>query len=63
MPKMKSKKSMVKRFKVKKSGKVKRNNANTSHLFAAKSKRTKASSGKKNYVAKNQAKMIKQGIQ
>ncbi len=41
MPKMKSKSSVNKRIKVRKSGKVTRSQAKTSHLFANKSQKQK----------------------
>ncbi len=41
MPKMKSKSSLNKRIKVRKSGKIKRSHAKTSHLFSNKSQKQK----------------------
>ena len=52
MPKMKSKKSVVKRFRVTASGKVKRAKQNHRHILTKKSSKRKRHLGPKTLVAK-----------
>ena len=59
MPKMKSKSSLNKRIKVKKSGKVIRSQAKTSHLFANKSTKQKRHLRKQINMSKSDIKRYK----
>ncbi len=59
MPKMKSKKAISKRVKIKKSGKVQRSQAYTSHLFSNKSTKSKRQKRKEVSVSKSDIKRWK----
>ena len=59
MPKMKPKKALVKRIKVTGTGKWKRGNAKTSHLFANKTTKNKRKSRKSSDVSKGDKKRLK----
>lgn len=52
MPKMKTKKSLAKRVKKRKSGSLKRGQAKTSHLFANKTKKNKRQARKSTTISK-----------
>lgn len=60
MPKLKTKKSIRKRMKFTKTGKIKRFKAGRRHLMTSKNGNKKRSMRKAGYVAKNQLKMITQ---
>lgn len=60
MPKLKTKKSIQKRFKLTKSGKIKRYKAGRRHLMASKSGKQKRRLRKPGLVEKNQLKMYAQ---
>jgi large subunit ribosomal protein L35 len=62
MPKMKTHRASAKRFKKTGSGKIKRNNAFTSHLFAAKSPKRKRHLRHASMMAPGDVKRIKQMI-
>lgn len=59
MPKMKTKKSVAKRFKVTGSGKLKRAKAFKSHILTKKSSKTKRNLRKTGYVSETQEKTMK----
>ena len=59
MPKMKTKKSVAKRFKVTGSGKLKRAKAFKSHILTKKSTKTKRNLRKTDYVSETQEKTMK----
>ena len=59
MPKIKTKKSAVKRFKITAKGKIKRYRAFHSHLAQSKSPKRKRRLRKQAYLAKEDAKRIK----
>ncbi len=59
MPKMKSKSSVNKRIKVRKSGKVTRSQAKTSHLFANKSQKQKRHLRKQTNMSSSDVKRYK----
>ena len=59
MPKMKSVKGAVKRFKVKKSGKVKRGAAFRSHILTKQDAKTRRKQNRPKYVAKVDVKNVK----
>ncbi len=59
MPKMKSKRGAVKRFKVTGSGKVKRHHAFISHILTKKSPKTKRKLRKSEIVLKSNDKRVK----
>jgi large subunit ribosomal protein L35 len=59
MPKQKSKSSVQKRFKVRKSGKLQRGQAKTSHLFSNKTTKSKRQARKSTNVSKADAKRYK----
>lgn len=59
MPKMKTKKSVSKRFKVTGSGKLKRAKAFKSHILTKKSTKTKRNLRKTGYVSETQEKTMK----
>lgn len=59
MPKMKTKKSVAKRFKVTGSGKLKRAKAFKSHILTKKSTKTKRNLRKTGYVSETQEKTMK----
>lgn len=59
MPKMKSNKSAVKRFKMTATGKVKRGKAYKSHLLSSKTRKRKRNLRKGAIVSKSDAKRIK----
>jgi large subunit ribosomal protein L35 len=63
MPKMKTNKAAAKRFKVRKSGSVKRGQQNTTHILTKMSKKRKRQLRKGSSVDKNQEKTIKTLIQ
>jgi large subunit ribosomal protein L35 len=60
MPKLKTKKSIKKRMKFTKNGKIKRFKAGRRHLMTSKNGNKKRKMRKAGYVAKNQLKMITQ---
>jgi large subunit ribosomal protein L35 len=62
MPKMKSVKGAVKRFKVKKSGKIKRGTAYRSHILTKVDGKHHRQARKAKYVSKADAKNIKEMI-
>jgi large subunit ribosomal protein L35 len=59
MPKMKSVKGAVKRFKVKKNGSIKRGTANRSHILTKQDAQTRREQNKPKTVAKVDEKNIK----
>jgi len=59
MPKMKTKKSVAKRFKVTGSGKLKRAKAFKSHILTKKSSKTKRNLRQTAYVSETQEKTMK----
>jgi len=59
MPKMKTKKSVAKRFKVTGSGKLKRAKAFKSHILTKKSSKTKRNLRQTGYVSETQEKTMK----
>ena len=59
MPKLKSHSGVKKRFRLKKSGIVKRNKAFTRHILSTKKKKRKKQLGKPTTVFKGEAKTIK----
>ena len=63
MPKMKTNSSAKKRFKIKKSGVIKRNKQNRRHILTKKSTSRKRGLRKATYVSKADAKNIKELIQ
>jgi large subunit ribosomal protein L35 len=58
MPKLKTKKAAAKRFRVKKSGKIKRDHANHEHIATKKSKARKNRLKKATYVAAGDLKNV-----
>lgn len=60
MPKMKTKKSVSKRFKLTGTGKLKRGKAFKSHILTKKSTKTKRKLRKTGYVSATQEKTMKQ---
>ncbi|CAB1251793.1 50S ribosomal protein L35 [Clostridium sp. MT-14] len=62
MPKMKTKRSAAKRFKVTGTGKLKRSKAYKSHILTKKSAKTKRNLRKAGYVAEAQEKVMKKLI-
>lgn len=63
MPKMKTNKAAAARFKLKKSGKIKRNKQHTTHILTKMSNSRKRRLKKDTIVHANQQKTIKQLIQ
>lgn len=63
MPKMKTNSSAKKRFKLKKSGVIKRNKQNRRHILTKKTPSRKRGLRKATYVSKADAKNIKELIQ
>ena len=59
MPKLKTKKGLVKRFRLTKSGKIKRVKAGRGHLLAKKSRKRKRLLRKAGLVSKTDKKIIK----
>jgi len=59
MPKMKTNRGAAKRFKVKKSGKIKRGSAFRSHILTKKSPKTKRNLRSPKYVEKTDIKEVK----
>jgi large subunit ribosomal protein L35 len=59
MPKMKSVKGAVKRFKVKKSGKVKRGSAFRSHILTKQDPKTRRQQNRPKYLTKTDAANVK----
>jgi large subunit ribosomal protein L35 len=59
MPKLKTKKGLAKRFKLTKSGKIKRAKAGRGHLLAKKSRKRKRLLRKSGLVSKSDKKTIK----
>ncbi|NLN12676.1 MAG: 50S ribosomal protein L35 [Arcobacter skirrowii] len=59
MPKMKSVKGAVKRFKVKKNGTIKRGSAFRSHILTKKSQKRKRDLRQEKYVDKSDVKSVK----
>ncbi|MEY8000399.1 50S ribosomal protein L35 [Clostridium sp. Mt-5] len=62
MPKMKTKRSVAKRFKVTGTGKLKRAKAFRSHILTKKSTKTKRNLRKTGYVSETQEKTMKKLI-
>ncbi|MCI1946295.1 50S ribosomal protein L35 [Clostridium luticellarii] len=62
MPKMKTKRSAAKRFKVTGTGKLKRSKAYKSHILTKKSAKTKRNLRKAGYVSEAQEKVMKKLI-
>ncbi|WP_123054339.1 50S ribosomal protein L35 [Clostridium sp. JN-1] len=60
MPKMKTKRSAAKRFKVTGTGKLKRSKAFKSHILTKKSAKTKRNLRKAGYVSSTQEKTMKE---
>lgn len=60
MPKMKTNKSAQKRFRVKKSGKIKRRKANLRHILTSKATGRKKRLGKSDYVSDADKKAVRQ---
>jgi large subunit ribosomal protein L35 len=60
MPKLKTNKGTAKRFKVTKSGKIKRNKAGASHILSKKTRKRKRNLRKAGLVDKNDEKRLKQ---
>ncbi len=60
--KYKTKRAVAKRFRITASGKVKKNNQNTSHLFLSKTKRQKRNLRKARYLNATDGKTIKKLI-
>ncbi|AYD39777.1 50S ribosomal protein L35 [Clostridium fermenticellae] len=60
MPKMKTKRSVAKRFKVTGTGKLKRSKAFKSHILTKKSAKTKRNLRKAGYVSSTQEKTMKE---
>jgi len=60
MPKMKTNRGAAKRFKVKKSGKIKRKNAFRSHLLTKKSQKRKRHLRAPKYIDKTNIKEVKE---
>jgi len=63
MPKMKTNKATSSRFKVRKSGSIKRGQQGTGHLFTGKRRKTKRKLRKNVEVHATQAKTVKKMIQ
>lgn len=59
MPKLKTKKGVAKRFKITKSGKIKKRSANRGHLLSKKSSKRKRKLRKSSYLATVEEKRIK----
>ena len=59
MPKLKTKKSLVKRFKITKSGKLKRQKAGRSHLLGKKSRKRKRQLKKPGLISKSETKVLR----
>ena len=59
MPKLKTRKGVAKRFKITKSGKIKKRSANRGHLLSKRSTKRKRRLRKGGYVDATQAKMIR----
>ncbi|MBI5375146.1 MAG: 50S ribosomal protein L35 [Candidatus Schekmanbacteria bacterium] len=62
MPKLKTKKSAAKRFKLTASGKVKRHTAYGSHILTSKTRKRKRGLRKNNLVSSTEAKNVKMMI-
>jgi large subunit ribosomal protein L35 len=60
MPKMKTNRGAAKRFKVKKSGKIKRGSAFRSHILTKKSQKRKRNFRAPKYVAKTNIKEVRE---
>lgn len=59
MPKLKTKKSVQKRFKITKSGKVKRSRSGKRHILTKKSRKRKRNLRRLGLASKGEARMIK----
>lgn len=59
MPKLKTNKSAAKRFKITKSGKLKKRSANRGHILGKMSRKTKRKLRKSSYVSDADAKKIR----
>lgn len=62
MPKMKTRRSVAKRFKTTGTGKLKRGNAYKSHILEKKSPKRKRAFRKDSYVAAADAKRVRKGL-
>ncbi len=62
MPKMKSHRGSAKRFKIKKSGVIKRNKAYKSHILNKKSQKRKRNLRKAGYLVPSNAKVVRKMI-
>lgn len=58
MPKLKTRRSLAKRFKISKTGKIKRQKASRGHLLAKKSRKRKRQLRKSGLVAKADKKVV-----
>ena len=59
MPKLKTKKGVAKRFKITKSGRVKKHSANRGHLLSKKSSKRKRKLRRSSYLTNTEAKKIR----
>ena len=59
MPKLKTKKGVAKRFKITKSGRIKKRSANRGHLLSKKSSKRKRKLRKAGYLTLTEAKKIR----
>jgi large subunit ribosomal protein L35 len=59
MPKLKTKKGAMKRFKITESGKIRRNKAYKSHILTKKSSKRKRGLRKPDYVSQGEEKTVK----
>lgn len=59
MPKLKTKKGVVKRFKITKSGKVKKRRANRGHILSKKTAKRKRKLRKSSYLVATDAKKVR----
>ncbi len=59
MPKLKTKRSAAKRFKITATGKIKRTKAFKSHILTKKNRKRKRNLRKSTYVAKSDVKQVK----
>jgi len=59
MPKLKTRKGVAKRFKITKSGKIKKRSANRGHLLTGRTTKRKRKLRKSGYLTNTEAKMIR----
>ena len=59
MPKLKTNKSAAKRFKITKSGKIKKRSANRGHILGKMSRKTKRKLRKSSYLSECEAKRVR----